>query len=344
MTRTTDREITVSAVSPGQWLIIAISVLVAGLGIWQSILPYIAERHYRDGFNFDAMSRFKYAAEELELAVKYAPWETQYLMQLGKEYEGLAEQSPDVPTKLRWLEQAMTTYRRCVELDEKNPWEYNRIAAVYGAMADVVPSQRDVYIKKSEENVRLAAAYDHENPLFQLNLAYFLHRMGRFAEAKTHYLRVIGMDPNVFEAHFNLADIYRREGRLDKTLSEYQAIYAVNKDFANINVAISGTLIQMNRIAESAPYLEDEIKKRPDFADGIKSLISVYSNLGNQARVAELYYQLIMLNPGSKEFYPGFAAAVRASGKRDQTIAALEQFKTQNPGATILDELIALIR
>ncbi len=339
-----DDEISLSRLNGKQWSILGAAVVFCAIGIWQSILPYLAERHYRDGFNFDAGNRFKYAAEELELAVDDAPWETQYIMALGKAYEGLAEQTTDVPTKLEYLNKALNLYFRTIDLDVMNPWQHNRVAAVYMIMADLLPLQRAEYTKKSEDSIRRAAEYDHQNPLFQLNLAYYLHRANRFDEARKYYELVLSMDPNILEAKYNLADIDRREGHLDKTLKGYLEIYAINKDFSNINIAISGTYIQLGRVADAVPYMEAEIKRRPDFVDGLKTLVSMYQTLGNYSRVTELYYQMIMLNPGSKEYYAAFAASAKASGKRAETLAALQQFKVANPNAQVLDELIALLK
>jgi len=344
MMATREDQVSLSRLSALQWGVLAGALILGGIGIWQSILPYLAERHYRDGFNFDAATRYKYAVEELELAVEYAPWETQYIMALGKAYEGLAEKETDVPTKLGYLNKALQLYFRCIDLDLMNPWQYNRVGAIYLVMSDVIPTQRQEYIQKAETAIRKAAEFDHKNPLFQLNLAYFLHRISRFDDARKYYELVLSMDPNILEAKYNLADLERRNGRIDNTLKQYLEIYAINKDFPNINIAISGSYVQLGKVQDAIPYMEEEVKKRPDFVDGVKTLLSLHQNVGNMSRVAELYYQLIMLNPGSKEFYPGFANAVRSSGKRVETLAELERFKAQNPNAQILDELIALIR
>jgi tetratricopeptide (TPR) repeat protein len=225
-----------------------------------------------------------------------------------------------------------------------NPWQHNRLGAVYTLMADLIPARRVELTAMAEREVRSAAEYDHQNPLFQLNLAYYLHRAGRFEEARKYYQIVLDMDPNILEAHYNMADISRREGKIGDTLKSYLAVYTVNKDFPNINLALAGTYAQMGRTADAIPYMEAEIKKRPDFVDGIKSLITMYQQTGNFARIAELYYQLIMLNPGSKDYYPAFAAAVKTAGKSDATLASLNQLKAQNPNAQVLDELIALVR
>ncbi len=328
----------------GHWVVVGITAVLMVVGIWQSVMPYLAERHYRDGFNFDAGGRYKYAVDEFEVAVRYAPWETQYIMSLGKAYESLAEQTPDIPQKLVYLRRAESLYFETIDLDEKNPWQRNRLAAVYTAIADILPNERTTYLSKAEQEVRLAASYDNQNPLFQLNLAYFLHRLSRFEDAKKYYLIVLSMDPGISEARYNLADIYRREGRFDLVLAQYRDVYARNPAFPNINLALAGTYAQLGRSADAIVYMEAEIKARPDFVDGIKMLIGLQQQAGNWARVAELYYQLIMLNPGSKEYYPSFASAVRAGNKQSQTLASLSQLKAQNPGAVVLDELIALIR
>ncbi|NBV41871.1 hypothetical protein EBR96_03780 [bacterium] len=329
---------------PVHWVILTVTLVLAGIGIWQSILPYLAERHYRDGFNFDAMQRFKYAVEELELAVRYAPWETQYMMALAKAYEGIGEKDADPQAKIAAYNKAEAIYKRTIELDEKNPWQHNRLSVVYLALSDIIPAKKASYMELAEREVRLAAQYDGQNPLFQLNLAYFLHRTNRLDEAEKYYNIVIEMDPNIAEARYNLADIYRRRNLLNKSLEAYLQVYGINKDFPNINLAISSTYIQLGRESDAIPFLEEEVKKRPDYVEGIRLLITLQSRRQNWSRVAELYYQMIMLNPGSKEYYLPFAEAVKRSGKQAETVAQLSEMARQAPGNSIIPELIQLVR
>ena len=71
-------------------------VVLAIVLIWQSCLPFFAERHYRDGYNFEVEGRLKYAIEEYEIAIQDAPWETQYMMDLAKVYGDFAAQQATV--------------------------------------------------------------------------------------------------------------------------------------------------------------------------------------------------------------------------------------------------------
>ncbi|NBV82837.1 hypothetical protein EBR57_01755 [bacterium] len=73
MMATREDQVSLSRLSALQWGVLAGALILGGIGIWQSILPYLAERHYRDGFNFDAATRYKYAVEELELAAHGKP-------------------------------------------------------------------------------------------------------------------------------------------------------------------------------------------------------------------------------------------------------------------------------
>ena len=86
-------------------LIFSTYLVFAGVCLYYFIQPFLAERHYRDGYNFHAMKRYKYAIEDLQKACRYAPWETHYKMQLGKTYEKQAEQQKDISTKDSDLEE-----------------------------------------------------------------------------------------------------------------------------------------------------------------------------------------------------------------------------------------------
>lgn len=322
-----------AVVSPLQWLFLSVSLILFLVGSVWFFYPFLSERHYRDGFQYDAMGLYELAIRELEQAVRYTPWETQYIMTLAKSYESLAAQaSLPIPDRLAALTKAESLYQDCVDLDSLNPWQQNRLAAVWTARAALLPTQdAQFYLDKATQAIQLAARLDAQNPLFQLNYAHHLHTNNRLDEALPLYLTAIKMDPNMMEARYNLADLYRRRNRLDLTLLQYQYIYKHNPDFANINVGLADTYSRLNRIDEAIEAMQREVARRPDFVEGISLLITLHTKRQDWDRVASLYFQLIALNPGSDTFFMPFVDAVRRSGKVEKAKANLQQMMVQNP-------------
>jgi len=333
-----------AVISPLQWLVLAMVVVAAVVGSVWFFYPFLSERHYRDGFQYDAMGLYELAIRELEMAVRYTPWETQYIMTLAKSYESLAAQtSLSVPDRLNALSKAEALYQDCVDLDSLNPWQQNRLAAVWTARAALLPTpDAQLYLDKATRAIQFAARLDAQNPLFQLNYAHHLHTNNRLDEALPLYLKAIAMDPNMMEARYNLADLYRRRNRLDLTLIQYEYIYEHNPEFGNINVGLADTYSRLNRLDKAIEAMEREVQRRPDFVEGISFLITLHSKRQQWDRVASLYFQLIALNPGSDTYFASFAEAVRRSGKVDKAKANLQQMMVQNPNPD-LQRLLQLL-
>lgn len=340
----TDPVIDIFKLSPFQWLGYALLSMVAVVACVWFFYPFLSERHYRDGFQYDSMGLFQMAVYEFSKAVEYTPWETQYLMALAKSYESISAQTNlGIPERLDALSKAESLYYNCIDLDRYSPWQYNRLAAVWSARAALLPpDEAKIYLEKASGAIRQAAVLDSKNPLFQLNYAHHLHVNNRLDEALPVYLKAIEMDPNMMEARYNLADLYRRQGRVDLTLQQYEYILERQPDFNNLRVGLADTYSRMGRVDDAIRVMEDELKSRPDFSDGIQFLIILYSNQQNWKRVSELYFNLIVLNPGSTVFFQPFVAAVRRAGRVDQARSQLTRMVQSNPNPDLL-ELLRLL-
>lgn len=315
------------------WLLLGafFSVLVF-LGV-VFYLPFLAERHYRDGFNFDAGQRYRYAIEEFEQAVSYAPWESQYWMALGRSYESAAEKETTVYEKRRLYGEALRAYEETLELDERNPWHHSRLGSVYLSLANIAtdPKEAEADLQKAEMYTRKAAEVDSQNPLFQLNLAYFLHRLGRFDEALRYYEKTLSYDDRFAEAYYNMADIYRRRGATDNMLQAYLNVLEKAPEFPGIYVALSNFYMTQGQLAKAAPFLEKEIQQRPDYVEGIQNLAAIYYQLENWDRAAELYGQLVRFYPGDGQRVLIYAQCLVLNGRRDAALAELESFLAAYP-------------
>lgn len=299
------------------------------------LYPFLAERHYRDGFNFDAAQRYRYAIEEFDKAVYYAPWESHYWMALGRSYEAAAEKESVTSEKIRLYRNAITAYDETVRLDEKNPWHYSRLGSVYLQLAGLVPTEAEKYLQKAEHYTRFAARTDNQNPLFQINLAYFLHRLGNFEEAKKYYEKTLSYDDRFAEAYYNLADIYRRQNATQNVLAMYLNIVEKNPDFPGIYVALSNMYLAEKDYAKAAFFLEKEVAKHPDYTEGMTNLAALYYQLQAWGPAANLYSKLINMHPDNAQLVLVYAQSLLSDGRPDEALGALARFLAISPNPEI---------
>ena len=177
--------ISVKKLNMSSWLIVAVCIVICiTLGI-HAYYPFAAERNFREGFNSLAQKRTPLAIFYLKKARDYAPWETHYQLHLGRAYEQAFAETKNTLEKHNYLELAEETYLNMINLDSKNPWYKNRLANIYAQKITLISENEteldatkniNYYSKLIENYTRNAAKNDNQNPLFQLNLAYYLHQ------------------------------------------------------------------------------------------------------------------------------------------------------------------------
>ncbi len=351
-TKPTEPTIQLSQLSPTSRWILGGFAVVAIVALWYVYKPFLAERHYRDGYNFDSQQRLKYAIEEYQKAVDYAPWETQYQLDLARVYSDYAAQQAQLQDKLYYMNKAEEMSLRMIELDNKSPWYRNRLGTIYMTLATLVPEKNQEYLQKAEACIRAAAEIDSKNPLFQLNLAYYLHQMGRTDEAFEYYQKALVFDDRIAEAHFNLADLYIRKGNYDDALKEYMLTAKNNPTFSRINIAISDLCITLYSqtkngayLTQAIPYMENELKNNSADPKMLKNLGSIYTQNAQWANAIRIYDQYMVFHPeDANSVLALYAQAVTKSGQKEVVLAKLHREFEINPNDKVLQQKITSLR
>lgn len=305
-----------SLITPAQWISLSILALGILIGSWQSLLPLLAERHYRDGFNALAMKRNDIGVSELEKTVDNAPVETQYLMELSKAYETYALEKTTLEDKLYYLNKSKETAFTTEKLDVLNPWFKNRIASVYTTLAEQDPAHQLTYIKEAENYHKLAAETDAQNPLFQLNLGYFLNRLGKTNEAELYYKKSIAMDNGLAAAHFNLAEIYIQRKQYELALNEYQIIYKQNTSYGEVLFGMINIYLLKQDYPNALHYMEEAYKQYPDKLQLLQNLVALYQRFNQTEKAIPIYETLFKRFPKEMPVYQ--ASYVQALLKTNQ--------------------------
>lgn len=332
MTETTS--VSIKRLSPLHWVIIALACLAAAYGMWEFTKPFLAERHFRDGFNAFLMHQYDLSVRKLEKAVHYAPWESHYFVQLGKSYEAQAQEAPSVEEKKRILNKAVDVYLYIIELDDKNPWYMNRLAVAYQQLAQLSQGEeQERYNRLVAEYTKAAATVDPNNPLFQLNYAYYLHQQGQLDEAIPYYVKTIEIDDRILEARFNLADLYKRKGETAKALEQYLEIYKKDPEFNQIKLVLASHYLHENDYESALPFLEEEIKTNPRNMPALKTLAGVYYKAERWQNAANAYGLLYRLAEEDRdEMLPYYIHSLLQIGQVEPARSVLRDYLAANPG------------
>ena len=91
--------------------------------------------------------------------------------------------------------------------------------------------------------------------------------------------RAIGLRPGYAEAHVNLGNALRAEGKLDEALASYRHALALARGPAHYNVA--NLLTELGKADEAVSRYRRAIELKPDYADAFNNLGTALDELGN---------------------------------------------------------------
>ncbi|MFT3991619.1 MAG: tetratricopeptide repeat protein [Luteolibacter sp.] len=118
-----------------------------------------------------------------------------------------------VNLRLKDTQAAIDTFRRAVEMDDKNAYAQRMLGFALDSAGDT---------QAAEEHIRKAVEIAPEDAKSQMLMGSLCYRGGRVKEAESHFKAAITADPVLSEPYFNLAWIYARGNRVEEARSYYQ--------------------------------------------------------------------------------------------------------------------------
>lgn len=328
------------------WMKLLLLWGIVGILIWQAFLPYMAERYYRDGFNASSQKNFDLSTQLLTIACNYAPWETQYRVQLGKDYEDMAATKSDPIEKLKYLKAAEVEYDKIIKISPLNPWYLNRQANIYlqYQMLSSDPAVRKTYLDKAGELLKSASEIDNNNPLFHMSYGYYLHKLGRFDAALAEYNHVLDIDGRMTEARFNIADIYRGRGEITKSVAIYEYIASNDAAFGNIHDSLGRIYFNQGQFEKAAFEFEKALISNPSDVNLLRNLGATYHRLGKWDKAISIYRNALRLAPGDRDLRRFLAHAYYNQGDIAQAIINMEEVAKAMPADPVVAQNLAAMK
>jgi tetratricopeptide (TPR) repeat protein len=344
-----DPKLSLAKFSFYHWLLLALFTIIAIVALWQSFLPFFAELHYREGYNAGVLQNYSYAIDQLEAAVRYAPWETYYQTSLGKIYEDLAGKETNPTLRKDFVDKAIAIDEKSIAIDNLNPWYHNRLASIYLLSANDNPANTNLYLNLAEKENKLAAEYDNNNPIFHLALGFFYHRFNQLDKAKKCYEDALKIDPDLVEANYYLSEIYKSQNQPKKVIEYYQKTYAGYKnnfrkgapDFEqasfpivnNISLLLADYYLKNKRFKDAEFILQDFVAGHIDQSDEQAILLGkIYFFQSQWQSVGKLYEPLIFKYPNKKDLWLIYINALVRSNDFQTALDKTAFFLESHPG------------
>ncbi|MFO1102509.1 MAG: multiheme c-type cytochrome [Methylocystis sp.] len=172
--------------------------------------------------------------------------------------------------------------------------------------AAVALADQSVEALSSEERARLEAAWaeyeasqklNADRPEGRANLAGFLLRRGKPAEAEAEYLAGLRLEPSAAPLSVNLADFYRAQGKEVESEKALREAILLSPDAAAAHHALGLSLIRQKRYSEAIVELGRATELAPGEARFSYVFIVALNSLGQEKEARAAQGQALRLNP-----------------------------------------------
>lgn len=219
----------------------------------------------------------------------------------------------------------------------RKTWRTAAISA--GALATVTLSwMASKQVKVWENGVTLfarAATVAPQSAIVQQNLGYALATEQRYGEAIPHYQAALGLDPALFQAHYNLGRAFYEQGQFPQSVTEFQQTLNahLSRDYEfDVRTALGIALAREGRMAEAEKEFRLALNIRPQSAEVHANLGSFLAVAGRLEEAIAQYRAAVQLNPAYTEAHLNLGRALMNSGHRDEALKEFQRVLRATPG------------
>ena len=183
-----------------------------------------------------------------------------------------------IPGADQW---AVSSWQKAIEFEPGNPVSYTELGRVYATMADLLSPS----LQSKDEKTKTDAEAKIKEDL---------------TKAEEQFNKAIEIKPDYAPAHFELALVYGRQGKVKEAISKLETIKV---DLPNdIGVAFQlGLLYAQNKeLDKAAAELERAIKLVPNFANARWYLAAIYEEQGKKNLAVAQLEEILKTNPDNE--------------------------------------------
>mgnify|MGYP001174133863 CR=1 FL=1 len=190
--------------------------------------------------------------------------------------------------------------------------DYEKARQVLEKLAEINPDSYAgyYYLAKLYQEMRLfdkaAEAFDKAlalnwSPMLAYEAAELYEQEKRYPEAIAIYRRILEEDASDERARSFLANVYFRQGEVDKAISEMENLRDISANPAKVELAICRILLDAGRRLDAVIRLNAILKKDPQ-SDGARALlILAYYQQGDRVATKKLLRQVRPTSPAYEE-------------------------------------------
>jgi tetratricopeptide (TPR) repeat protein len=277
-----------------------------------AIEPQNAGAHLNVGNVFQAQGKLAEATAHYEAALGIKPGNAGAHFNLGNLLQAQGK-----------LDDSMTHYRKALNIEPDH-------AAAHINLGNLLQAQGKFY--DAIEHYRKALPRDPGNAALYNNLGgAILGAHGDLNDAAACFERALALEPHYAEAHFNLGNVFRDQGKLDEALSCFERALALMPDRPDFHNQLGNALRDQGKLEPAAECCKRALALDPNYAEAHYNLGNVFGDQGKLDDALGCYERALTLKPDYADAYTNLIITLRDQGRIDDAMACCKRALSFRP-------------
>ncbi len=249
------------------------------------------------------------------------------------------------------LDAAEEQFNKALELDPTNAVAHAGKALVLmnrlSSSNMTIRAQRDSILKQAENECRMALQKDPYSPEAHYQLAQSLREQGRSDEATKEYNEAIKSDPKYAEAYAGLGMLKLANNSLGEAEGAFKQAIQINSGSSTAHYGLGKVYLKMGNVDAAIKELNTALYQNPNSFPAHQAMGEAYQAQGNNNAAIAEYHKSTSIKPENPEVYLHISDIRESRGDLELSISELRgalELMPDNPDLhqRIADESLTL--
>jgi len=149
--------------------------------------------------------------------------------------------------------------------------------------------------------------------------------LGLFEKAEACFRRAIYIHADYAEAHANLGNILKEQGKLDQAIASFQHALKIKPDYAIAHYNMGNALSGQGKLNEAIASYQHALRIKPDYAEALNNMGDALSDQGKLDDAVATFRRALDIEPDFAEAHNNMGKALRDQDKLDEAIASYQR-------------------
>ena len=131
------------------------------------------------------------------------------------------------------------------------------------------------------------------------DLAIQKHQNNNLQDAQSYYQKVLELDPNYVDAHYNLGNIFNSQGEYQKAKDCFEKAIETDPNNANAHNNLGVVFEALSEYQKAKDCYEKAIEINPNYSSGHYNLGNIFNSQGEYQKAKDCFEKVIEIDPNN---------------------------------------------